>query len=50
MVKNNGKGFDLNKNHDGLGLKLCQKRIDLLNQLYPECPLLRQISSGESAL
>ncbi|RZM15485.1 MAG: hypothetical protein EOO88_43460, partial [Pedobacter sp.] len=33
-VKDNGKGFDTQELHEGLGLKLCKKRIDLLNQLY----------------
>lgn len=47
-VKDNGMGFDVNKSHEGLGLELCRKRIDLLNQLYKECPLLLQINSGES--
>lgn len=47
-VKDNGTGFDANDSHKGLGLKLCRKRIDLLNQVYPECPLLLQISSSEA--
>jgi two-component system LytT family sensor kinase len=47
-ISDNGKGFNVNDNYEGLGLKLCKKRIDLLNELYPECPLLLMINSGES--
>ena len=46
-VGDNGKGFDVNKCHEGFGLKLCRKRIDLLNELYTECPLLLKINSSE---
>jgi two-component system LytT family sensor kinase len=47
-ISDNGKGFNVNDNYEGLGLKLCKKRIDLLNELYPECSLLFMINSGES--
>lgn len=45
-VGDNGKGFDTQKTYDGLGLKLCRKRIDLLNQLYKECPISMNIESA----
>jgi two-component system, LytTR family, sensor kinase len=45
-VTDNGGGFDVNKNHAGLGLKLSKKRIDLLNQTYKECPIMLQIKSS----
>lgn len=45
-VKDNGPGFDTEKTYDGLGLKLCRKRIQLLNQLYKECPVSLHIESG----
>lgn len=47
-VQDNGKGFDVAKNAPGLGLSLCRKRIDLLNQVYNECPILLTIDSGTS--
>lgn len=46
LVKDNGNGFDTQKTYDGLGLKLCKKRIELLNQLYKECPISMTIDSG----
>ena len=45
LVRDNGKGFDTEKTYEGLGLKLCRKRIDLLNQLYKECPISMTIDS-----
>ncbi|PJJ80248.1 sensor histidine kinase [Mucilaginibacter auburnensis] len=45
IVTDNGKGFDVNSNYDGLGLKLSRKRIDLLNKTYTECPIKLNISS-----
>ncbi|MFD0750364.1 sensor histidine kinase [Mucilaginibacter calamicampi] len=47
-ITDNGKGFDANKNHSGLGLKLSKKRIDLLNQTFKECPTMLQITSTAS--
>jgi two-component system LytT family sensor kinase len=47
-ISDNGKGFNVDENYEGLGLKLCRKRIDLLNQLYPECSLVLLINSNES--
>ncbi|TCD02963.1 sensor histidine kinase [Pedobacter psychroterrae] len=45
-LKDNGQGFDTHKTYEGLGLKLCKKRIELLNQLYKECPVSMTIDSG----
>lgn len=45
-VQDNGQGFDPQKTYGGLGLKLCRKRIELLNQLYRECPISMTIDSG----
>ena len=36
IIKDNGKGFNLNDIATGYGLKLTQERIELLNQLKPE--------------
>lgn len=47
-VADNGRGFDVSKNYDGLGLKLSKKRIALLNQVYIECPVKLELSSGNS--
>lgn len=44
-ITDNGGGFDVTKDHAGLGLKLSKKRIDLLNQTYKECPIMLQIKS-----
>ena len=44
-VNDNGRGFDIKKTYDGMGLKLCRKRIDLLNELYKECPISMTIAS-----
>lgn len=35
-VLDNGKGMDMNQESSGFGIKLSRKRIELLNQLYPE--------------
>lgn len=48
MIKDNGKGFDLKKKHKGLGLKLSEKRIALLNNIYKECPILMNIISADA--
>jgi two-component system LytT family sensor kinase len=39
MVKDNGKGFDRSVATKGLGLKLSEKRIALLNENYKTCPI-----------
>ena len=35
-VVDNGKGFDIEKKHSGLGLSLSNSRIELLNSIYKE--------------
>lgn len=45
-IKDNGKGFDVKKVQEGFGLPLCKKRIDLLNQMYQECPISLEINSS----
>lgn len=45
-IKDNGKGFDVEKVQEGFGLSLCKKRIDLLNQMYQECPISLEIDSS----
>lgn len=47
-VSDNGKGFDLNKENAGLGLKLCRNRITLLNEMYKETPIELKVDSGLS--
>jgi len=44
-AKDNGNGFDVQKVYKGLGLSLCKKRIDLLNQMYNECPISLELHS-----
>jgi len=44
-IKDNGKGFDVEKVHEGFGLSLCKKRIDLLNQMHQECPISLDLHS-----
>jgi two-component system LytT family sensor kinase len=48
LLTDNGKGFDTDKSHSGLGLKLSKKRIDLLNRTYRECPIKLDISATGS--
>lgn len=45
-ITDNGKGFDANKKHDGLGLSLSKNRIALLNSIYKETPFALTINSG----
>lgn len=45
-IKDNGKGFDVEKVQEGFGLSLCKKRIDLLNQMYQECTISLEIDSS----
>lgn len=35
-IKDNGSGFDVNQNYEGLGLALTKNRISLLNSIYKE--------------
>ncbi|QDW27547.1 sensor histidine kinase [Pedobacter sp. KBS0701] len=39
-VKDNGNGFDVEKDYAGLGLALTKNRISLLNSIYKETPFL----------
>lgn len=45
-VTDNGKGFDVSSENDGLGLKLSKKRIALLNKMYVDCPITLSIESS----
>lgn len=47
-VKDNGKGFNVEKVHEGFGLSLCKKRIDLLNRIYQECPISLELNSSNT--
>ena len=47
-VTDNGKGFDITNKGEGLGLKLSQKRVSLLNMMYRECPISLEINSRSS--
>lgn len=47
-VTDNGKGFDITNKGNGLGLKLSEKRVSLLNRMYHECPILLEINSRNS--
>ena len=44
-VADNGKGFDTDKKHEGLGLSLSKNRISLLNSIYKETPFVLAINS-----
>ena len=44
-VKDNGTGFDVTENYDGLGLALSKNRISLLNSIYKETPFLLEMQS-----
>lgn len=46
-VADNGQGFDVAKNYDGLGLKLSKNRISLLNAIYQQTPLNLAIAASE---
>jgi two-component system LytT family sensor kinase len=46
-VKDNGKGFGAN-NGAGMGLKLCEDRIALLNQVYKNTKILLHTTSGNN--
>ncbi|RZL64027.1 MAG: sensor histidine kinase, partial [Pedobacter sp.] len=43
IVTDNGKGFERNDKTKGLGLKLSEKRIALLNMNYESCPIVLNI-------
>lgn len=44
-INDNGGGFDNDKTYSGLGLQLSKNRINLLNNIYQETPLVLQIIS-----
>lgn len=44
-IADNGKGFNADKNHEGLGLSLSKNRISLLNNMYKETPFVLDINS-----
>lgn len=47
-IKDNGAGFDTGKKQDGFGLKLSQKRIALLNEVYKESRITLKMQSDEN--
>ena len=46
-VTDNGPGFDIRKQHDGLGLQLSENRIKLLNSIYKENRFNLEIQSNQ---
>jgi two-component system LytT family sensor kinase len=44
-IKDNGRGFDVAKSYEGLGLQLSKSRIDLLNTIYQETPVTLELES-----
>ncbi len=47
LVNDNGKGFQRDEMNKGLGLKLSEKRIALLNKTYSSCPINLKIDSSK---
>lgn len=47
-VIDNGKGFESDKNYQGLGLQLTKNRITLLNDIYSSTPIILSIKSNSS--
>lgn len=47
LVKDNGEGFDTNRNDEGLGLQLSKNRISLLNTIYADNPFVLDIQSDK---
>ncbi|KQC02775.1 sensor histidine kinase [Pedobacter sp. Hv1] len=48
-VRDNGNGFDVEKDYEGLGLQLSKNRISLLNTIYSITPLVLVIKSDTMA-
>lgn len=48
FIKDNGKGFDVQKHSSGMGLALTRSRIDLLNTIYKDSPVTLIITSEPS--
>lgn len=46
-VHDNGTGFHVENPQEGFGLPLSKKRIDLLNQMYRECPVILDLHSDQ---
>ncbi len=44
-ITDNGKGFDVGKSYEGLGLRLSKNRISLLNSIYHTTPILLVMKS-----
>ncbi len=44
-VKDNGNGFDVEKDYAGLGLALTKNRISLLNSIYKETTFLLEMKA-----
>jgi two-component system LytT family sensor kinase len=44
-IKDNGDGFDVTKNYEGLGLALTKNRISLLNSIYKENQFLLEMKA-----
>jgi two-component system LytT family sensor kinase len=47
-IKDNGKGYNLNTEYSGYGLKLTNKRIDLLNALNKQKEIMLDIQSSNA--
>jgi len=47
-LADNGKGFNADKRHEGLGLSLSKNRISLLNSIYKETPFVLSINSSNA--
>jgi len=47
QITDNGKGFDVAKNYEGLGLQLSKNRVALLNAIYPTTPVVLAITTEQ---
>lgn len=47
-IRDNGNGFNTEKDNNGYGLRLTKERLLLLNQTLPEQPVVMTIDSGET--
>lgn len=46
-IEDNGDGFDVTKNYEGLGLQLSRNRISLLNTIYQETPFVLSMDASD---
>lgn len=46
LIKDNGKGFDVDQANDGLGLTLTKSRIALFNGIHKDSPISLHMNSG----